>query len=95
VLTPLLQVLHVSASARQDILASFDEKGLEDIFSKVEVFVATFPKDENIITGSIELLACILRAVEEGVVFFLSHTRKIHSNDLYLLARGYDQIYTE
>ncbi|KAF2684959.1 hypothetical protein K458DRAFT_366444 [Lentithecium fluviatile CBS 122367] len=67
-------VFQVASNARQEITATFEEGSLEDIFAKIEVFVATFPKDENITSASVNLLACILKAIEEGIAFFLSHT---------------------
>lgn len=76
-LIPESKVLLVASSARQEIIASFDEENFENIFSRVEVFVAIFPKDEVISSVCVNLLACLLKAIEEGIVFFLSRTRKI------------------
>jgi len=45
---------------------------LEKSFAKVEIYLATFPGDENIENVSVALIACILKAVELAIVFFLS-----------------------
>lgn len=45
-------------------------------FSKVEIFLAAFPGDPNIKEASVDLIACILKAVERAILYFLSHTCK-------------------
>lgn len=64
--------------ARNKITAAFGGENLEEIFAKVEIFLATFPGDENITEASVKLVACILKAVEGAIVYFLSHTGEAH-----------------
>lgn len=41
-----------------------------------EIYLATFPGDQNIEQASISLIACILKAVEFAIAFFFSSTSK-------------------
>jgi hypothetical protein len=53
---------------------TFREDKLEKSFAKMEIYLATFPGDENIEGASIALIVCILKAVELAIAFFLSST---------------------
>lgn len=55
---------------------SFEEKDLTESFGKIELFLATFPGDENIRLASIDLVACTLKAIELAISYFMSHTCK-------------------
>lgn len=68
------QAASVASSVREKVGSAFDEKDLEHTFGKIELFLATFPNDENILQKSIALIACTLKAVEGTIVYFLSHT---------------------
>jgi len=52
-------------------------------FGRVEIFLSAFPGDPNIKDASVDLIACILKAVEGAIVYFLSSTGKA-KNYLYL-----------
>ncbi|KAF3763328.1 hypothetical protein M406DRAFT_261652, partial [Cryphonectria parasitica EP155] len=60
------QAAKVASDVRRTVKSSFDEHGLEKTFSKIEMFLATFPEDENIILASISLVACTLKALKAG-----------------------------
>lgn len=44
---------------------------LERKFSSIELFLATFPKDDAIEEASVELVAATLKAIEDAIGFFL------------------------
>lgn len=56
---------------RGQALQGFD--GLIPIFSDVEVFLGTFPKDVGIQNASVELLVTTLNAIERAIGFFISN----------------------
>ncbi|KAF5000734.1 hypothetical protein FDECE_11146 [Fusarium decemcellulare] len=66
----------VASATRKRIKEAIDGEYLADMFSKVEIFLATFPKDENIVERSVNLVACILNAIEQAIAYFLSRTSK-------------------
>lgn len=41
------------------------------MFGDVEVFLSTFPEDENIEKSSIELVVVIFKAIEDAIGFFI------------------------
>jgi hypothetical protein len=45
-------------------------------FSKVEIFLVAFPGDQNIKKASVDLVACVLKAVENAILYFLSSMGK-------------------
>ncbi|KAH8899100.1 hypothetical protein GQ53DRAFT_878448 [Thozetella sp. PMI_491] len=76
--TPVLCVVEVlldaaknAAKVRQKVLEGFD--GLIPIFSDVELFLGTYPKDINILNASLDLTATTLEAVERAIGFFISN----------------------
>ena len=68
------KIVQTAANFRELVRASFKEDALETSFAKVEIYLATFPGDENIENASVSLIACILRAVELAIAFLLSST---------------------
>jgi hypothetical protein len=40
----------------------------------MEIFLALFPGDQNIVNASVELLACVFDATEKTIVYYLSST---------------------
>ncbi|KAK4233684.1 hypothetical protein C8A03DRAFT_38588 [Achaetomium macrosporum] len=84
----LLQAAKTASYARHTITGMFDSEDLDRLFAKVEVFLATFPDDENIIDRSIELVACILKAVEGTIVYFLTNTFKRGAQSMPLIGKG-------
>lgn len=69
-----IKTVQIAANLRELVQASFEENALEKSFAKVEVYLATFPGDENIERASVSLIACILKAVELAIAFLLSST---------------------
>jgi hypothetical protein len=57
---------------RIEVLESLDGLAVVPIFSDVELFLATFPKDENIRRASIDVTTTTLIAVEQVIGFFIS-----------------------
>ncbi|RFU34145.1 hypothetical protein B7463_g2238, partial [Scytalidium lignicola] len=64
----LLEAAKQAGKTRRQILGGFDE--LDLIFAEVELFLETFPKDENIRKSSIRLVAIIFKAIELVICFF-------------------------
>lgn len=60
-------------STRGKLTSAFNEDALEKTFGDIEIFLAVFQGDDNIIEASVDLLATTLRAVENTMAFFLSH----------------------
>ncbi|KAL8289183.1 hypothetical protein RB597_000999 [Gaeumannomyces tritici] len=74
VLGLLLSPLHASAQTRMEVTGFADGEDMEKGFSKVEIFLAAFPGDQNIKEASVDLIACVLKAVERAILYFLSST---------------------
>lgn len=69
-----IKIFQIAANFRELVRARFEEDALEKSFTKVEIYLATFPGDENIERASVSLIACILKAVELAIAFLLSST---------------------
>ncbi|KAM0438486.1 hypothetical protein ACHAPT_001235 [Fusarium lateritium] len=67
----ILDAASAAADVRGKVLEGFD--GLIPIFSDVEVFLSTFPKDVNIENKSVELMVAALDAIEHAIEFFISN----------------------
>ncbi|KAJ3548882.1 hypothetical protein NM208_g781 [Fusarium decemcellulare] len=65
------KAVQTASRAREKILGGFD--GLIPIFSDVELFLGTFPKDTGIRNASVDLTVTTLHAVEGAIGFFLSN----------------------
>lgn len=70
---------------RQKVLGGFDD--LIAMFSDVELFLGTFPGDENIRNASISITVSTLDAIEKAIRFFTS-------NDSKLPGRGWVQVHS-
>ncbi|KAK3938866.1 hypothetical protein QBC46DRAFT_460016 [Diplogelasinospora grovesii] len=68
----LLDVVQTASDLRKLVRDTFDGDGIEESFTRVEIFLAAFPGDEYIEEASVDLIACILKAVEEGIAYFIS-----------------------
>ncbi|KAK0716567.1 hypothetical protein B0T21DRAFT_454341 [Apiosordaria backusii] len=73
VLEVILEAAQVASEVREKVTTSFDGERLERMFSDIEVFLATFPEDDKIKEASIGLVVATFVAIEETIVFFLSH----------------------
>lgn len=60
---------------RNQVLEGFDS--LIPIFSDVELFLGTFPRDLNIKNMSVQLTVTTLTAIEQAIGFFISNERKL------------------
>lgn len=56
---------------RKKMNESFDTDSLEKMFGNVELFLATFPKDENIEKASVRLVVATFKAIEDAIGFFV------------------------
>lgn len=65
------QAFKHTADVRQQALAGFD--GLVHLFSDAELFLGTFPSDENIQKASLELAVSMLQAIEQAIELFTSN----------------------
>ncbi|KAL8376851.1 hypothetical protein RB595_007805 [Gaeumannomyces hyphopodioides] len=74
VLGLLLSPLHAAAQTRMKVTGFADGEDMKKGFSKVEIFLAAFPGDQNIREASVDLIACVLNAVERAILYFLSST---------------------
>lgn len=71
------QAVRTAARVRKEVLQGFD--GLASIFSDVELFLGTFPKDENILSASVDLTVATLDAVEQAIGFFIRNECKLRT----------------
>ena len=68
--------MRTAAQARITATGFADEEDAKEGFSKVEIFLAAFPGDQNIKKASVDLVACVLKAVENAILYFLSSAGK-------------------
>ncbi|KAK0659195.1 hypothetical protein QBC41DRAFT_351210 [Cercophora samala] len=73
VLEVMLEAAQVASEVREQVTTSFDGERLERMFGDIDVFLATFPEDEKIREASIALVVATFVAIEETILFFLSH----------------------
>ncbi|KAJ0414354.1 hypothetical protein BJY00DRAFT_321098 [Aspergillus carlsbadensis] len=64
----MLDALKTTADLRKQVVDGFD--GLVHLFSDVELFLGTFPRDENIKRASLTLTVSTLEAIEQAIKFF-------------------------
>ncbi|EFX02414.1 hypothetical protein CMQ_2463 [Grosmannia clavigera kw1407] len=69
----LLDAVKVASEVRKEV-NSFDGEKLDQLFADIEVFLGTYPKDENIKKASVDLVVAILKAVEDAIGFFTKHS---------------------
>ncbi|EFW98949.1 hypothetical protein CMQ_4801 [Grosmannia clavigera kw1407] len=68
----IIEAVKTGAERRKEVLQGLE--GLEDIFSDVELFLATFEGEQDITNKAIVLIAHVLVAVERGIGFFTKHS---------------------
>ncbi|EHK20110.1 uncharacterized protein TRIVIDRAFT_48011 [Trichoderma virens Gv29-8] len=68
----LLDAVKIAARLREKVLESFDDN--VSIFSDVELFLGTFPNDENIVNASVDLTVATLKGIELAIGFFISNS---------------------
>ncbi|EJT82233.1 hypothetical protein GGTG_02207 [Gaeumannomyces tritici R3-111a-1] len=84
----LLDAAKTATEVRTKVAVSFQEKDLTESFGKIELFLATFPGDENIRTASVDLIACTLKAVELAISYYMSRTFERFRRSLPLVGDG-------
>lgn len=63
-----------------------DQQDLEQKFSAIELFLATFPKDPDIREASTELIASTLKAIEDVIGFFLEGKSEYNPTEMFSLS---------
>lgn len=71
--------MKIAARLREKVLESFDDN--VSIFSD-ELFLGTFPDDENIVNASVDLTVATLKGIELAIGFFISNSRKAKLTDV-------------
>ncbi|KAL8369925.1 hypothetical protein RB595_000331 [Gaeumannomyces hyphopodioides] len=84
----LLDAAKTATEVRTRVTLSFQEKDLTESFGKIELFLATFPGDDNIRLASVDLIACTLKAVELAISYYMSHTLDRFRRALPLIGDG-------
>ncbi|KAJ2985632.1 hypothetical protein NUW58_g5429 [Xylaria curta] len=92
VLGLLLETVKNTSDARQKITGTFDETRVMEVFAKVEEFLATFPEDEIISDLCVDLVACMFKAVEGTIDYFLSSTWSRAFNAMPLIGSGQEPL---
>lgn len=69
--------MKVASEVRKKLTGSFDSDSLDRTFSDIELFLATFPEDENIKKASVNLVVATLKAIEDTIGFFIQNSGKI------------------
>lgn len=64
----VLEAVKRGAEVRNEALRAFDD--LEDVFSDVEIFLATFQQENSVIEQAVTLVVAVLEVVERGIKFF-------------------------
>ncbi|KAI1822493.1 hypothetical protein F4861DRAFT_550684 [Xylaria intraflava] len=70
----LLEAVKNASNARQKATQTFDDTRIQEIFAKVDEYLAAFPEDEVISESSVNLVACVFKAAEAAIAYFLSST---------------------
>ncbi|GJC94820.1 hypothetical protein ColKHC_03646 [Colletotrichum higginsianum] len=63
------------SEVREEVTTSFDE--LPEAFEKMDFYLQTYRKDENIVSASCNLVCAIFRAIENAIAFYTSHQGKV------------------
>ncbi|KAK3344239.1 hypothetical protein B0T25DRAFT_573189 [Lasiosphaeria hispida] len=88
VLGLLLDVVSVAAQTRIQLTGFADEDEMKRGFARVEIFLSAFPGDPNIKDASVNMIACVLKAVEGAIVYFLSSTVSRALKSLSAIGQG-------
>ncbi|WQF76560.1 hypothetical protein CDEST_01574 [Colletotrichum destructivum] len=62
------------SEVREEVTTSFDD--LPEAFEKMDFYLQTYRKDENIVSASCNLVCAIFRAIENAIAFYTSHQAK-------------------
>lgn len=63
------------SEVREEMTTSFDD--LPEAFEKMDFYLQTYPKDENIVSASCSLVCAIFNAIENAIAFYTSHQGKV------------------
>ncbi|KAK7994754.1 hypothetical protein PG990_013527 [Apiospora arundinis] len=84
----LLDAYYQAAAVRETVNSGFDD--LPDTFIRMDFYLKTYPKDENILRASIDLVLAIFKAIEEAVKFYTSPQAK-HAGQAILTGEEYQR----
>lgn len=59
---------------RKEVSSSIDD--LEKHFGNIEMFIMTFPDDQNIVTAVVQLVAAMLKAIEDVIGYYIKNESK-------------------
>ncbi|PYH40398.1 uncharacterized protein BP01DRAFT_395911 [Aspergillus saccharolyticus JOP 1030-1] len=77
----LLDAAAMASTVRGKVSSAFEPEALKEDFESIEFLMATFPRDRTIRKTSVALVVAIFQAIENAIVFFVSHefSRTWHS----------------
>lgn len=78
-----MKAFETSSKVREKTTNAFESEDLERTFGIIELFLATFPDDPNVEKSAIELVATLLRAVENTIGFFLTSSGEFNMTAPY------------
>ncbi|KAK6857868.1 hypothetical protein PG995_005567 [Apiospora arundinis] len=84
----LLDAYCQAAAVRETVNSGFDD--LPETFVRVDFYLKTYPKDDNILKASIDLVLAIFKAIEEAVRFYTSPQAK-HAGQAVLSGEEYQK----
>ncbi|KAK8054512.1 hypothetical protein PG994_009579 [Apiospora phragmitis] len=84
----LVDAYRQAATVRETVHSGFDD--LPETFVRIEFYMKSYPKDENILAVSIDLVLAIFKAIEEAIGFYTSAQAK-HAGLAILTGEEYQQ----
>ncbi|KAL6858457.1 hypothetical protein J3F83DRAFT_750862 [Trichoderma novae-zelandiae] len=87
----LLNAYKVASEVREKVTSSFDETEVQELFNDAEVYVITFPDSNRIKDSTISLVVAVMKAIEDGIGFFLSRQIKRLFSVVYRGKKGYQE----
>ncbi|KAI0457387.1 hypothetical protein F5B21DRAFT_93390 [Xylaria acuta] len=88
VINLLLDAYRQAAEVRETVNSGFDD--LPEVFAIMDFYLKSYPKDQNILTASVDLVLAIFKAIEEAVGFYTSAQVK-HAGRVILTGEQYQQ----
>lgn len=58
---------------RETVASSLEDRGLDDLFADVEVFLITFPDMSKVKDAAVSLVVSVMKAIEDAIGFFISN----------------------
>ncbi|PON27164.1 hypothetical protein TGAM01_v204113 [Trichoderma gamsii] len=69
----LLSAFTIASSVRETVASSLEDRGLDDLFADVEVFLITFPDMSKVKDAAVSLVVSVMKAIEDAIGFFISN----------------------